>query len=82
MKKYNHTTQDCSVYENVGTDNYYCEKFDIYIHKGLIENSKDWELIPSVEVGKVYKFGNWMMLIKEFIDNKIVKAIGFNGHNK
>lgn len=46
----------------------------------IIENSNDWELIPNIEVGKVYKDYNtfFMVLVKEVTINKCVRGIGFD----
>lgn len=84
MKKFRHTTQKDWTATQCSIKKYYLIKpFNDVVCKELIENSQDWELIPNVEVGKVYKDGNkWLILVKELINSDKCRAIGFGTNGK
>lgn len=82
MKQYKHKILDYLATETNSKENYkVSHPRHFTIPKWIIENSNDWELIPSIEVGKVYQSIKSLViiLIKEVVDEHDVKAIGFDG---
>jgi len=80
-KKYKHKqTGDIASYDG---NKYEVKSIGLYIPDRYIENSNDWELIPSIEVGKVYKaiYGKSMFLVKEILGYNKFNAIGFGQWN-
>ncbi len=88
MKKYKHKTQKdwtakkstkfIACYEVIMREGSYIIPSEIF------ENSNDWELINTIEVGKVYKDTdtNFLILIKELLNKNQSNAIGFDKSGK
>lgn len=79
MKKYKHKqTGDMASYNG---SKYIVDSIGLYVPDRYIENSNDWVLIPSIEVGKIYKSSKTpvIVLIKEEVDSVDAKCMGFDG---